>query len=519
MNIHTTAKVSGKLNWLRIIRDGKVIEFPGLDNIPNILLNTAMGGDGAVAIIGGAATTFTSTLDSFEDLNGTWNQTGNTVNRATGTGIFPVSLTRVGCEIRFATGERCHVLTRISDTSITVSGPARTINGQAIRCFLVNGQAFFGSSVQTNSSGGTEVAVLDHVAGFVERTRTFNFPSAVSAYSLGSVIVSSGRVKLPAPIAINVDDQIQFSYSRRETVSNRNQTYELGAESVGIPQRFAMTSIVGNGTAVDVTFSAATIFLAGDKLDLRGVTTLAFNISSASSTSTTFTITTSSAHGLIAGNACAIAGASLAGYNGSFTVASAPTSTTLTITNSANPGAMGASGTIRAATPGAYFNTLGLVTIASMVSSTVARITSTVTGAPVNPSQIGGDPGVTVRVRRRDTTHWSLFNGNCFLYTEANAKALVDDSAQAAATYADTTGAVTLAASAQTLADTTNDFTTSTLLTYNSGAGTANARIKQFLMNHSSGAWCQITFNTPFSKDITQRLRITTSKQLLRDLP
>lgn len=516
MNIHTTAKVSGKLNWLRVIRDGKVIEFPELDHTPNVILNTEMA-PGQPSSLYSNAQTYISALNSFEDLNGTWNQTGNTVSRATGTGIFPESLSRVGCEIRFATGERCHVLSRISDTTITVSGESRTINGQAIRCFLVNGEAFFGLNVQTNSSASSEVAILDHVAGFVERTRTYNFPSAVSAYLLGSVIVSGGRVKLPTPVAINVDDQIQFSYSRRETVSNRNQTYELGAESVGIPQRFTMTSIVGSGTAVDVTFSAATIFLAGDKLDLRGVTPLAFNISSASSTSTTFTITMASAHGLIAGNACVIAGASLVGYNGSFTVATAPTTTTLTITNSANPGAMGASGTIRAATPGAYFNTLGLATIASMVSSTVARITSTVTGVPANPSQIGGDPGVTVRFRRSDTSHWYFGQGYCYLFNELDTNALVDDAAQASTSLP--SGGVSLGLNQLTYAATSNDFTASTLLTYNSGPNTNSSRIKQFALNVFGGAWAQITFNTPFSKDISQRLRITTSKQILRDLP
>lgn len=518
MNIHTTAKVSGKLNWLRIIRKGQVIEFPELNNTPNIILNSGLDSNGTVTGLAGNAVTFVSNADSFEDLNGTWNQTGNTVNRATGTGIFPASLSREGCEIRFATGERCHVLTRISDTSIIVTGPARTINGQAIRCFLVNGGGFFGSPVQYVQSSTDEVMSLDHAVGFIDRTKTYNFSSATSAYSLGSIIVDRARVKLPTPIAIAIDDQIQFSYSRRETVSNRIQTYELGAESVGIPQRFPMTSIVGNGTAVDVTFSTPPIFLAGDKLDLRGVTPLAFAISSASSNSTTFAITTATAHGLTSGDACVIAGASLAGYNGSFTVTSAPTSTTLTITNSANPGAMGTSGTIRASTPSGYFNTLGLATIASMVSSTVARITSTVTGVAVNPAQLNGDPGITVRVRR-SSQNWAVTNGSCFLYTEANAKALVDDSAQAGAAGPNQTGSVFLGGNTITGGDYSNDFTVSSTLTYNSGAGTDHTRIRQFALNAGSGAWTQITFNTPFNKDITQRLRITTSKQLLRDLP
>ncbi len=524
MNVHLENKVSGKLDWLRIIRKGKIIEFPELDNTPNLLFNSALSGFAHLAPLTGTAQSYASTIDSFEDLGGTWNQTGNTVTRSTGTATFPASPLHVGCELKWNTGERCHVTARASDTSITVSGPARTITGGTIRRYLCNDGAYWGSSIQNSSGGTTGATTLDHVAGYVEYQRTYNFPSATSAYTLGSLILEGGRVKLPSTVSIDIDDQIQCSYSRRETVSGRNQSYDLGAESIGLPQKFAMTSIVGSGTNVDVTFSAATNFLAGDKLDLRGVVPKRFALASASSTSTTFTINTSLAHGLIVGDSVVTENASLAGYNGTFTVATVPTTTSLTITNAANPGAMGASGTIRLATPGTYFNGIsgGLATIASMVSSTVARITSAVTGPAVDPVNIGGDPGVIVRWRRSDTTYWKVAttaNGNA-LFVAANAKALIDDSASSATGFPDSSGGVGFSTYSATAATYTNDWTVSALSTLNAGAGSAYVRIKQFALNWNvGGSFVQITMNQPFDKSTAQRLKVTVSKQLLRDLP
>jgi hypothetical protein len=520
MNAKIKCKVSGKLQWLRVIDKNGNLKHEVKD-IPNLLFNSAMTG----AYISGINSTcgaYTSTAESYEDLPGTWSQTGNTITRASGAGTFPVSPSHIGCELKWNTGERVHVTARTSDTQITVSGPARTITGGTIRRYLCNDGAFWGSAAQTSFTG-TTTAVLDHAAGWVEYTRQVNFASATSAYTLGSVIVDGARVKLPATVAIDVEDQIQLLYSRRETVTGRNQSYELGAEAVGLPQKYSMLSIVGNGTNVDVTFSAATHFLAGDKLDLRGIITKKAAISSASSTSTTFTINTATAHGLIAGDSVTIEGASLAGYNGTFTVATAPTTTQLTITDAANPGAMGAAGTVRLTTPATYFDDLGLATIASMVSSSVARITSAITGPAVEPASIGGDPGIVVCWRRGDSSYWRVSttsSGNVY-FTEANVKALVDDSAQAGATGPTTTNGVGF--DSMTVVSTPaygNDFTVAVLNTKNAGTGTAGTRIKQFALNwNTGGMWTQITLNTPFNKDTSQRLKVGLSKQLLRDLP
>jgi hypothetical protein len=221
-----------------------------------------------------------------------------------------------------------------------------------------------------------------------------------------------------------------------------------------------------------------------------------------------------------------IEGASLAGYNGVHTVATVVDADTFTITNAANPGALGASGTCRLTNPSGYFDTLGLATIASMQSGgTVARITSAITGQAVEPMNIGGDPGVKVRFYRAGSNaHFGLVGVNTGVtytsfFTEANAKAVIDVTAGSAdPNTSNATFGIDLAT--YTNATAANDWTASYLLTKNAGAGTDIVRCKQMNFRSFSpgGSFAQITFNTPFNKLTTQRLRITCSKQLKRTL-
>lgn len=508
MNFETTAKAGGKLS-INIIRKGKVIEV--FKDISNVVLNGGFSTNGAPANIQSATcATFTSTSPNYEDLGGTWSQTGNTVTRATGTATFPS--TQIGNEIEWEDGERCHVTARASDTSITVSGPARSLTGKTIRRWLVNVASQAGA-VQTKSGSGS--ATTDLTAGTYVSTTNVTFDSATSAYTLRSVMIGTvARIVLPAPISIDVDDQIQLQYTLTFQYNNRIQNYELGAEAPGIPTKYAMLSIVGNGTYVDVTFSGATHFLAGDKLDLRNVITKKVAISSASSTSTTFTINTATAHSLNPGDSVTIENASLAGYNGTFTVATVVDADTLTITDSANPGAMGASGTARLTTPTGFFDTLGLATIASMQSgTTVARITSTIIGPAVEPVNIGGDPGVDLRWTHGFTSGF-IVNSPSWL-SEANKKALP----AVTSFLANTTGGVLRSTEAATNAAYTNDFTYSKEFTWNAGTSTGNTRIAQIAPQGASGYlnWV-LTFNTPFVKTDAQRLKCKVSIKMIRDL-
>lgn len=528
MNIHQESIISGKILWLEVRgKNGELKERR--ENIPNMLCNGAFGNSAIIGgIVGQPSHAFGTAQPIYEDVPGTWNQTGNTITRATGAGTFPTSPNQIGNELYWyaagsETGHRCHVTARASDTSITVTGAAKTITGGSIRRFVTGLSVSSTGSMQTSSVGVALSNVYDYTAATHVVSARWAYSSASSAYSLSTILIgaSFAKIAISPPVSIEVEDQIQFVYQTTETCAGRSQDYELGAESVGIPQKHSMTSIVGNGTQVDVTFSAATHFLAGDKLDLRTITPKKFNISSASSTTTTLTINTATAHGLNPGDSVTIAGASLAGYNGVFTAATA-SGTVLTITDSANPGAMGASGTVRLTTPATYFDDLGLATIATMVSSSVARITSAITGPAVEPVLIGGDPGVSVRLKPGGST--ADFNTNpgatvCFYYTEANAKALADPT---------TTGAIPSTGSAfsatstinQVNATYSNDFTEFMTWNKDAGVGTGATRLKQisFGTSQTGSHQGQITFNTPFDKTTSQRLRVTYSKQIKRTL-
>src|SRR5262249_60036628 len=70
------------------------------------------------------------------------------------------------------------------------------------------------------------------------------------------------------------------------------------------------------------------------------------NISSATESGNTVTVTTHTAHGLSSGQRVVITNAAVAGYNGEYTVVSTPTSTTFTVNNpTSGLGAAGAGGT------------------------------------------------------------------------------------------------------------------------------------------------------------------------------
>lgn len=531
MNIKLESVVSGKIDWLEIRRKDGTLKAR-VENVPN-LITQGLGTLGDIRSPDTPHYAMTSTAESYEDLDGTWNQSGNTLTRATGTGTFPSSPSQIDNELYWYdaggnTGVRVHVTARASDTSITVSGPARTITGGKLRRFLVNSAAMSTTGSSQVSATVTRVGstTYDDAAGSRSRTYQVNFASAASPYTLGSFIMSAfARVKLPATIAIDAEDQIQYQYTVIDTHTGRSQDYDIGAESTGIPQKHSMLSIVGNGTNVDVTFSAATHFLAGDKLDLRGVTTKKFAISSASSTSTTFTINTATAHSLNPGDSVTIEGASVGPYNGVFTVATTATGTQFTILDASNPGAMGASGTARLTTPGTYFDDLGLATIASMVSSSVARITSAITGPDVEPVPIGGDPGVKVRFYRggsessfglKDFSSGSPYSS---YFTEANTKAVIDVSA-GPTTPSTTSSSYSFDTVTPTSGAAANDWTYSQLVTKNAGTGTDLTRMKQLNFRGTSTSACfvQITFNTPFNKTTAQRLRVTCSKQIKRTL-
>lgn len=525
MNILTTSKIGGRLEWLRVYRKDGSLKTEVKD-VKNIVWNAMLALSG-VSTLGNFCRTYTSEAENYQDVDGTWSQSGNTVTRSTGSGTFPSSPSQAGNELYWYdagenTGHRCHIVSRTNDTTIVVSGPPMSITGAKLRRYLVNGAAHFGSAVQT-SSGSSTSSFTDHVAGTRSESREYSFGSASASYSLGSLSFdSSGRVKLPEPIAIEEGEQIQVKYTITETVTGRSADLELGPDSVGVPQKFPILDISGDGTDVLVTFAEPTIFLAGDKLDLRNVTPKKTTITGITSDAVKFTVTAPD-HGYVGAEDITIEGASVPGYNGDWVVGNVTGADTFEVSDASNLGAS-SGGTVRLKTPPDYFNSLGIVEIDEMVSADVARISSDITGPPVDLNDpIGGDPGITVRWRRSSASpNFRLILTSStanYHYDEANAKELVDDAESSGGQNHNTAGGTSSSGDARTVAAPENDFVGSNLISWNAGTGTAKDRIKQFTVNSNvGGSWCQITLNTPITKKDSDRLRIRIAKKMIREI-
>lgn len=529
----TRGKANGQIDWLEVRRaDGSLKKR--LENQPNLMLNSMFSPYAVHSGGSGNAYAMSTTGENYIDLDGTWDQSGNTITRATGTGVFPSSPSQLGNELYWydaggETGHRCHVTARASDTSITVSGLPKTITGGSLRLFYTNGATgsitYPSGAEDSTSNYSTAFEEYDNTNSVHTRTVQYNFASASSGYTLGSLIVAGKyRVVLSETVDIEEGDQLQYQYTSTETVTGRATTFELDSNSSGLPQKYSMLTIEGDGANVDVTFDGPTHFLAGDKLDLRNVVPERVAISSITSTGTTITVNTATAHGKSVSDSIVIENAEVGAYDGTWEISAVVDTDTFEISDASNPGPSGAEGTVRLETPATFYDDLELATIASMPSTSVARITSAINSVTVDPQEIGGDPGMTVRHRRRgsnsafDVKGQTTYSG---IYDEGSALALLDHTAEGIFSVHgldDNFDDV----SNNGGADYENDFLYEETLTINSGTGTDTSRVKQIMVvygNYSAnGCVYQIDLNTPFEKTEADRFRVTVSKQIQREL-
>lgn len=387
MKIIEERKCSGFLASLKVIRDGEVVKE--VKNVPNLILNGMLtGGSDYVQVSGGSADFYTSTTPNFEDLGGTWTQSdgaggpGNTVTRATGSATFPSSPSQIGNELKFEDGERCHVTARASDTSITVSGPPRYLVGKTIRRYYtvpsVAGAIHTGTLAASRST--------DLVLGTDVITRTGISNVSPSDYTLGSIIISGwARIVLPVPIAILTNDQIEVTYICRVEYTGRgNRVIPMSSVIAGYPVQYPIATMSGNGTTVTIVTSAAHHFLTGDQIEVPVAVPLRTTISSITASGSAWTVT-ATGQNKAPGDTVVIENCSVAGYNGTHTVATAPDANTITITNATNPGAA-SNGTVRLATPVGYFG--GSYVVASVPNSTTVTALSAHAGPAIDTSSV-----------------------------------------------------------------------------------------------------------------------------------
>lgn len=320
---------------------------------------------------------------------GTYQQTGTTVTRATGAGIFVSG--NVDDFIKFDTGERAKIVsltnstTVVVDRSQTVAATGLTIYDTS-RLYL---DAWSIATLTQDNSVGFNGQTLDTSAGTTLNwfTKNFAIQGAAATYTeigsagnsgLTSTTALFSRVVLPVPVTVNIGQFLQLRFEILCILGNYRTSQPITVAVTGWPYSYAIQSIVSNGTFWDITVGAAcsSHYAVGRPIIITGALPAFSAITSISSTVSAFTVTTGAAHGKIAGDSIEIAGSSVAGYNGTWTVLAAPTTTTLTVTSGANPGAA-TGGTLRLTTPGTWYN--GTYTIASFPTSTTIRVTNATT--------------------------------------------------------------------------------------------------------------------------------------------
>lgn len=387
MKPHIKYRASGELSLIQR-RNGKVIHRE--DNTPNLLLNGAFT-TAAVLNPFGSAYLRTDEVVPSVALDGTWDQSGNTVTRATGTGVFTSG--HIGTELKFSSGERCHVVSRVSDTEVVVSGPTLELSGFSITRYNTNLTLGSSGAVQT-VSGVAEPTETDVEAGTTVISRTYLFDGSPSDFTLRNVRigVAFALVVLAAPVEVQEGDQIEIIYTCRLTYSGR-ELREVSLSEVfsggGYPVEYLSNSIEGDGTSFDVVTANPHHFLAEDAVVVKDAVPLRKAVTSITADGTDWTVV-ATGHGFSVEDAIEIEDTDVVGYHGQHEVDTVVDVNTFTIFNSNTPDANGATGTVRLATPAGYFN--GDFTVASVPDVNTVRITSSITGVPVEPTAILTSP-------------------------------------------------------------------------------------------------------------------------------
>lgn len=355
--------------------------------------NTSAYHSGSVATVGafksqcfGSCHAGTGSTPNKATIDGTYSQSGTTVVRATGTGTFISG--NVNDFIKFATGERARIvsvtntLTVVVDRSQTVAAAALTIYDTS-RTLL---DTWAKATTTIDGSVGFTGDTLNNDAGTLLTWVTYNFAIETVAATYTEVAISGwatavnstllfSRVVMDTPVPVAIGQFLQLRFELLCQVGNYRTSSPITMAITGWPFPYQIQSITANGTYWDVVVHTAcnAHYATGRPIIIAGALPATRAITSISSTVTEFTVTTGAAHGKIAGDSIVIAGSSIAGYNNTWTVATAPTGTTLTVTSGANLGAA-TGGTLRLATPGTWYN--GTYTIASFPNSTTIRITN-----------------------------------------------------------------------------------------------------------------------------------------------
>ena len=314
------------------------------------------------------------------ELDGTFTQTGTTVTRASGSGVFASA--NVNDFIKFGTGEIAKITSftgttevevdrsqEVAATGLTLYDASRT----ALDNLLKSTSTKVTSQGNLVSSWDTDTGVTQYVAtyNFAVETSAQTYTEAALAGAFAGTAITS-RVVLESEINVDEDQFLQFEVTLLLTLGKYRTSEPVSLSISGWPWPYNIQSIVSNGTYWDVTLDVDCDdhYATGRPIIITGALPTQHAITAISSNVSEFTVTVPG-HGLSISDSVVIDGATPGGYDGAWTVAGV-SGDDVTITSGINLGA-GSGGTIRLATPGTWYD--GTHTIASFPSANVIRIT------------------------------------------------------------------------------------------------------------------------------------------------
>lgn len=352
------------------------------------------------------------TTPNKELLDGTFSQSGTTVVRDTGSGVFASG--NVGDFIKFAGGEYAKIVSFTNTLTVEVDR-TQTVAASALTVYNTSRTALeteVKTTTTTDVAAGSQGFAADTDLGTMNYWKTFNFSTETGAVVYSELGISPGgvfdllsRIVLDASVAVDDGQFLQVRFDITATLGNYRTLAAIDVDITGWPRPYNVESIVANGTTFDVTFDENHHYIVGGEITITGALPPLTPITSISSDVSEFTVTTDSAHGFSVSDSVVIDGASQAGYDGTWTVAAVDSATVFRVTSGANPGAS-TGGTVRDATPGTWFD--GTWTIASVPTSDSIRITSA-----INPIDAGASGTVESNLNAQAiVTGHAFYNGN-----------------------------------------------------------------------------------------------------------
>jgi hypothetical protein len=322
----------------------------------------------------------TGTTPNAATLDGTYQQSGTTVTRATGTGTFVGG--NVGDFVKFGTGETAKILSVTSTVEVVVN-KSQTVAATTLAVFDTSRIALDSESDSNNTGHGPfTVDAYDAPTGTTVFRRSLVSAGAVAPVSYTEFgwtsdafdgVGLASRIVLDEAVNLEVDQYLEAQVAMRVVTENFRTEAALTLDITGWPYPYAIQSITSDGANWDVVVSpdCNAHFLVGGAINIAGALPATAAITGITSTGSDFTVT-APGHGLSVGNSIEIEGASPGGYDGTWTVDSVD-GDDVTILDAANLG-VGSGGTIRKSTPGTWYD--GAHTIASFPAANTIRITN-----------------------------------------------------------------------------------------------------------------------------------------------